>query len=274
MTIEVIRTSWFRRPSKTLAYEEHSPGRTCEAHAICGCTDMVTERPEGEPDSEVLQVQVKGVHRGLEAQASVSDRTLWSTFRWDQRPEDEAIRVDKSESERGRKAHAYFLFSPGRVGLEIYQPGYGRVDYFFGHIFLGNEVDISKLYNGHSPSKVVDLSKLSADALWVHDCSWGREAMRAFSDSPEAQNWRLWSRTAQDILAQTQHSLTQHSPTEDVHVIRAALEASGVEKLVAGLQEHLAALLGDFRQTEVFRLCDEIAEEIKPRRTERIECQT
>jgi len=260
MTIEIVRTSFFREHSKTLAYEEHSPGRVCEAHSICGCTDMVTERPEGEPESVQQQVLFKGTHRGLEAQVSLTDQTLWSTFRWDRHPEDESLRVEKSSWQKDEQDHAYFIFGPDLVRIELAMPGYGSTDYFFGKVFLGNKVDFSTLYNGHSPSKIVDASKVSADALWVHDCSWGHEAMRVLQSS-EAQDWRSWSGVAKDILAQTPSSLT-----EDVHVLRAALEASGVEKLVAGLQEYLAALLGDFRQTETFRLCDDIAEKIKPRR--------
>jgi hypothetical protein len=260
MTIEVIRTSFFSKPPKTLAYEEHSPGRKCEAHSICGCTDMVTERPEGEPAEVKQQVLFKGTHRGFEGTVNITGQALWSTFRWDRRPEDEAIRVDKSD--RGGQDHACFMFSPGRVNLEIAIPGYGRVDYFFGHIYLGNKVDFSTLYNGHSPSRIVNAEKVSAETLWVHNCSWGHEAMKVFLDSREAQDWRSWFRAVEEVLAQTQHSLT-----EDVHGIRAALEASGVEKLVVGLQEQLATLLRDFRQTETYRLCDEVAEKIKPQRS-------
>lgn len=261
MTIEVVRTSFFRPGDKILAYEEHSSGCKNEAHSICGCTDMVTERPEGKPEEVKQRVLFKGTHRGLEGTVSItSQETLWSTFRWDRRPEDEPLRVDKSDG--GRRDHAYFMFSPGRVNLEITMPGYGLVDHFFGHIFLGNKADFSTLYNGHSPSKVVNAEKVSAGTLWGHDCSWGREAMQVFPDSREAQDWRSWFRTVEEVLAQTQHGLT-----EDVHGIRAALEASGVEKLVAGLQEQLATLLGDFRQTETYRLCDEVSMRVKPQRS-------
>ena len=268
--IEIIRDSYFNSKGlgKTLVWEQHSPGRICVDHVLCGCTNQVAKRPEGKPDRITQQIEIKV----NDSKAfSLRRNELTVKFWKERRPEDEAARVYKYNGpdlyrdpqtgkfiERPRRDQTYFDFTNDNVlNLQVPIIGYGSMDVFFGHIYFGNEVDISRLYNGWLPSEVVDLDKLRPDDIWVHNCTFGHEVMQVFPrGTEEAERWKRYFKEVGDLLALTKEA--REDTDADVHRLRADLESHGFAKLAIDFMNQLEASLVDFKQSMTFQLCDEV----------------
>jgi hypothetical protein len=176
---------FFDGDDRTLRFVEHAPADVHETdHDVCGCTRNVIERPSGKPH-EVRPVIV--LHARRDPFTIEFDLTSqWLTFKFDeplpavQDAAHPANRKMRSHFHGIKKPdpHAYFMFGENKLNIEIALDGYGLTDCFFAHVFIGNKVDTSTMMNGHSPSRIVDLSKIGADDVWVHDCICGPEAMR------------------------------------------------------------------------------------------------
>ena len=243
-TINVVRSNfWYSPNEKTQGFIEHSTEKPHENRDVCNCTRHVTIRPAGTPDEVHQEITVIGEHDLMNSEFRLGSK--WSVFRW------------------GDK-HAYFMFRPDGINIEISLPGYGSVGCFFSHLFLGNRVDISKLMNGHSPSRIVDLSSMSPDDLWVHDCNWGNEAVRIFPESDETSEWRARLATAERITSNTKKYVADL--TSGVHDVRAAVEQDTFLDEVRFLQERLARVVGSLRDTTMFRLSDEVRLESRTQR--------
>lgn len=186
MNLQLDRYSFWRTRQGTLRHAEHCPPKADHEHQLCNCTRHVTERPEGVPDqiqpSVEWTVQMGKYRVQLRAVAGKVYFTLrWTrdvphVSRWGTRTED----------------HAYFWFDPERRHLQVEVTGTGdseEIDCSFASVFFGNEADISTLFNGWKPSEIVNLAQIAPEAVWVHHCNGGCEAME-FLPEPEATEWR------------------------------------------------------------------------------------
>jgi hypothetical protein len=59
---------------------------------------------------------------------------------------------------------------------------------FSCNLYFGHDLDTSRLYNGHSPTKI-DLSAMDG-RVWMHQCEFGCEVTRALTEEYEIQGWR------------------------------------------------------------------------------------
>lgn len=166
--------------------------------------------------------------------------------------------------------HAYFWYRLPKetsIQVEITLQGYGNVDHFFANVLKGNAVDGSRLYMGHSPSKIFDPSKVDPNALYVYGSGWGPEALRYFEDPKEIA---LWNETFRLVsFVQSRVAVYAEDYTTPVDVIRSRLEEdqSLLDACVA-TRELLAPIAAKLKETELFRVGDEVDQECRRRKAD------
>lgn len=247
--ISIERLSFFRvTGGGVLRFAEHAPEGSGKAHAECNCTKSVRTRPTGSP----VQIQQEFYVEGDGWSFRLAQR--WCTF-----------------GELGGNEHAYIIFSKdfNNAQIEVVPvPGCGLTDAFFGHVYLGNCVDVSEFYNGFAPSRVVKLDEIYPHQVWTHACCFGKEAVRSFSDDgAEAGIWRerfLRAATVDRFLRSYRNgTLTPVSDlrdrlTADVTLIT---EVQALHDLLQPL-----SIVEELQQTETFRLCEEARQQVEPRK--------
>lgn len=156
--------------------------------------------------------------------------------------------------------HAYVIFDgqQEKAKIEVGSPGFGLIGYVMLDLFLGNRVDISRLYNGHSPSRVVDLSKIAPDQVWIYM----DEMMRILGDAEEITAARTAFRLAREVrrLARP-HLMARHTSVDDV---RNAVESD--DALLASatdVRRVLSRFALDIESTDLFRLAKEMEAELE-----------
>lgn len=180
-SIQVDRYSFWISAAGNLRWAEHYPKAAytgVESH-VCCCTKNAQEKPSGDP------TQIKQSISYLDADTSV-EFVLWPSC-W------LIVRG------RGRGPHTYFMFGENSVKIEIVRegsnaPGMQSLDdgsqVFFAHLYTGKNVDTSKFFNGHSPSRLAQIHELKDHDVWAHWSGFGSEAMRVLSSDVERMFWR------------------------------------------------------------------------------------
>jgi hypothetical protein len=253
--ITLSRYSFFQDPGhQTLRFSEHSPGHEEGDHAVCNCTRNVTEKPEGDPTHVSQDVSFTREINGRQVEYRLTGQ---------------AIYLDAKKCEPGSRRlisfdddHAAFDFHrPNTLNVYVPVPGH-RLGMFHAYLFLGNQIDISTLMNGHSPSRVVKLDKIGAEDLWLHECFWGHEGVTLFDQhSAETASWRALIRMAQDIHQRSAKLRTDL--TTDVHVLRAAFESDqALCQDVYGLMDRVAVIRENIKQMEVFPLATQLYDSV------------
>ena len=99
-------------------------------------------------------------------------------------------------------------------------PGFGLIGVVLPRVYLGNQIDTSRFFNGHSPSRVVDLGKITTDQVWLHG---PKDALRPLDDPGETAALREAFQCASEVRRCARpHSLSQTTP---VDAVRMAVEA-------------------------------------------------
>lgn len=238
--IQVLRNSYYDTPSgHSLNYVEADPH---EEHPheglICGCTTAVTQKPQGKPANQTQDFSF------ISGDFSFSLTRGHATFR-----------------ELGHPGgHAYFWYRMPETSIqvEITLPGYRNGDHFFANLMQGNAIDVSRLFNGHSPSKVLEMDKLSPEDLYVHRCSIRTgEAMRFFENPEEKALWKETFRLVDLACGQVlPYAEDYETPVE---VLRARMESDSViVESSRALRDLLDPIQSQLRKTELFRLGDQI----------------
>lgn len=245
--IKVSRTSFFQSPTGgTLAYSEHSPEQPEEhEHQVCNCTKVVNTRPEGEPYQTRLDIEAHTQTQGLNAEFNLTN--LCFTLRWGE------------ANERGyQDDHSRFGFHPEQhsAQIEICIPGYDPIpgykkplNYFITNLYLGNQIDISHFFNGHSPSRIVDLSRLQPNTLWVHK-NFFPERMAILPNTDEASSWRKCF-----DLIQVLHKRThQHKAASDNldHIRKLVSEDLNILFTLDYITEWLVHITKNIKDTDLF----------------------
>jgi len=260
MTLQVTRYSFFKTIEGTLRFTEHVPPKAECDHPICNCTKNVSTRPIGTPSEVTQSIRLTPLQLGrLSTEFGLENG--WLTFRWEMTPEDIAKCIYDADR---RDPHAYFMFNPNQrsVRLEIMVPGYGLTDYFFADLYLGNEIDVSRFINGHSPSKIVNLAGCSHTDLWLHKCNWGVERVRVLSNG-EADAWRDTFSLMEKLnhLMKKYKGAAIHWPIEDVWAdVNSNLEIFETAHRVADFCEQIVL---ELPTTQLFHLQREIDQELK-----------
>lgn len=183
--IKVKRNLYFlTKENGYLRYSESSPEeKECEHH-VCNCTKAVSEKPDGEPKQNQQYIEF---FKDNKFKVGLSADGCQFTLRL---PGNTWLAWGK-EGKSTSSNHAYFWFKKNyALYIEITKEGYNETNCFFGHMYFGNKVDISSFFNGHSPSRIVNLEKVGSEELWMHYCSFGSEKVISLRECEETTLWR------------------------------------------------------------------------------------
>lgn len=265
METRVTRYSFFRDKHAFTRFDEHSPP-LCVAevpHAICDCTRSVEDRPAGEPESVSqiidfvetigpykmrLEMTIAHHGHGIASEETIADLRRDDNLIkfWIHWPRKEGVPAPSKMIHGLREdEHAYFWFlRPDHLKVDVTGTGdHDDLDCTLGNVLFGNAVDVSTFFNGHSPSRVVDLSKIAPDDVWVHHCTIGDEAQAKLEDGREAACWREFKRHA-DLI----RSLIAPINAIDVGVDEVRERASvPAEQAIASCFAYLEAVLYGFQ---------------------------
>lgn len=233
----VERHSFYTGENKKIRYSEYWPSKQHEDRNICGCTREVSKRPNGNPDQITQDVTIYG--DGWDFKLF----TPWLTFR----------------KEKQQDPHAYFIFwkKDKSLKVEVVEP-YTMADFdnkvFIGDMFLGNEINIGDFFNGHSPSKIVNLSEINPNDLWTHCCS-GEEAYSIINNCPdEIDLWRDVIEKGYLLRKSVGPYLNEHNlSVENIYYL---VEQQQFSKLAEEIKTKLEpySTLKAIKQTEFFRM--------------------
>jgi hypothetical protein len=128
-------------------------------------------------------------------------------------------------------------------------------------MYFGNKIDISHMFNGHSPSRIVKLEDISPDDVWLH-YSIGGEAMDFFSPSEEAKMWKGIYKEGLRVMEITDPYIDDQERT--VSEIRSSvvtnLELLG---LVDSLKRKLVGVLDNLQETELYRRGNKVSQTVR-----------
>jgi hypothetical protein len=262
--IRVFRDSFFAVPSHgSLRWTEASPESAHRHSFECGCTVNADRRPSGQPEQVRQEIRIVWEDCVIRIEDEVS--CPWVTFRKAGDAETWIDRYASGEAE-GDEDHTYFRFEDHEhsVSVAVTSLGFGLIGVVLTHVHLGNQIDTSRFFNGHSPSRVVDLGSIATDQVWIHGHPH-EDAMRFLGDSGETAVLReVFQRASEVRRLARPHALGQTAP---VDAVRVAVEAD--HALVGGATE-LRRLLRPFafaiEGTELFRQAGEIEAEAEESR--------
>lgn len=261
VVVRAERYSFYRTPKGTLRYAEHSPEMFHPDKQLCNCTKNVCERPPGDPNSVQQFIYFEQALGRYAFKLSLDYKGFpWFTYRWDGPTTGWKFKHSLMERESG-KSQAYFMLDvnghKGNINVQVDLPGYGRTDCFFGHIYFGNQADISTIMNGHSPSRIVDLKKVPDDQIWAHSCNFGHEAVSPFRKSTETEQW--WEvKRAVDAISHSAAAYNQDLASSVDGIRLQVLDDDPMLNRVAMVSDWFVKVLDNLKTTEMFRACDEV----------------
>jgi hypothetical protein len=223
-----------------LRWIETSPPHEHDLHE-CNCTKNAKERPSGEPKTIQQTVTLSTVECSLYLGMN------WLTF-----------------GKLGGEDHTYFRFHSRersvRIEMTLPGPPQGLVNAFFANLYHGNAIDTSCFINGHSPTSL-DLSDLG-EKYWLHACWWGQEGVRLLSDKSEMELWNKAFTLYERIRQISEPLLFDH--VSSVDDVRDHLETKADLLLdFETLRDVLLPLVTDMRSSELFRLGNELDQEVE-----------
>lgn len=244
LNVTVERNLMFEgRHGRTQHYWESYPPNN-KPRFQCGCTDHVTERPEGKPLGQTVAVCWSGrmgryrFMVNMTQDSKAPHFTIW----WD--------KAEPSE-DRPKEDHAYYWWKPDGLKVEVTGTGdHGDTDCTFGGVHFGNEVDTSRFLNGHSKT-TMDLSSLKPDDVWAYKCNWGDERLEHFRPGEETDGWRLAYRETRRIAEQAATYL--QFDQDVVELQAAAVEDGKLTKMVKSILVWLITVTEHFKTTELYR---------------------
>lgn len=256
--IRVFRDSFFAVPSRGhLRWTEASPESAHRHSFEYGCTVNADQRPSGAPEQVRQEIRIVWEDCVILIEDAVFGP--WVMFR---KAGDTEAWIDRWAIGDDRD-HAYFMFNDHEysVRVEVTSPGFGLIGVVSTSVYLGNQIDTSRLGHGQAPSRGIDLGKITTDQVWLHGPA---DAMRHLDDPGEIAAFRAAFQRASEVrrLARL-HALAQTTP---IDAVRVAVEA---DHALADAATELRRLLHPFalaiEGTELFRRAGEIEAEAEER---------
>lgn len=157
--LSVERTSFFHDESsrRTLAFHESAPHRDEDGHFNCGCTQHVSDRPDGEPFQVQTSVMWRDKVGGVEAEYDIAKG--FYTLRW-----------EEPGAGRGNRPHLYLWWTSSECcKVEMCVPGvsFPGVDAILTTVILGRTD--RKLFNGMEKSRLPAVTSMDDGAIWMHN---------------------------------------------------------------------------------------------------------
>lgn len=249
MKVEVTKTHIFKGEGKALRFIESTKESPQNRFTCSCCSEKVSERPTSRLLSTSVVIEAFDKVGIYDVEVQLDKRAYSYVIRWDD-------------------FHAYFTFPVSKKPYNdyhcrfgIYCKDYGYVDYFMGNVFKGRHVDVTTLMNGHSPSRIINLNEIQEDDIWVHDCSWGKEAIKFFDNGEEKQKW-----TSLFKFHEYRYELHRFRPEAEftIHEIQELVtDCKDTLARISENVEYFISIIENLKSTELFKLQSEIHSEIR-----------
>lgn len=191
MNCQLTRYNFFQDAyGGNLRFDECSPPQKCEEHQICNCTRVVSKRPKGKPKSFTNHIEffeeINGQKFEFNFNCPPGDQSRHFTFYW---------KEDGVEN-----PHAYFWCErKNSMHIEISMKGHHEWDCVLADMFFGDKVDTSKLFHGHSPSKIVNVTtKIGKDDVWLHE-DFNEEIVEFMQPCQETSDWKKFNKISMQL---------------------------------------------------------------------------
>lgn len=258
MRIEATKTSFYEGEHQHLKFIETTDTKEC-SHFGCNCTKTVSEKPTTRLTSVQNSVDLY-LKRG-KYDISICLNNGAYTFRWD----------DKHAYFWMKYVDFYKCWAEKGIQISISKNEWTPEDYFQSIMFLGPHVNISTLMNGHCPSRVVDLTKIKTDDIWIHGCGdRGKESIRTLSNHDESDNWRRVIETSANISNLIVHRFKPEAEYTVFEIKDAVSKQKNLEESINFCVDFFIKVLDNLESTELFKLTKEINEDIYGRSTSSI----
>jgi hypothetical protein len=243
--VEVKRYEFFRDKNKNnVRFASCSPYKKCAELQVCNCTKQVSKRPKSMPEqvSTYCVMSKNFEDRKMEINFSGSFGGFCRK---------EIIYYVQWNDPEILKAHASFIWGKDSIYFEISKKDFGiSADIFIGFMFFGNTVDISTLLNGHSPSKIINLSNIKPKDIWFHCCSWGSEAISFIPAGKEKENWWKFYNNSQNIFNRSELYLT---PEFSVDEVRSNFEKDTfIQNIIQKNYDFIESILNNLSNTKLY----------------------
>jgi len=229
-----------------LRYSENSPEEKECDHQICNCTKAVSIRPDGEPTQKQQYIEyIKEYPKNSKFEkfeVTLSGDGCNFTLR---------IPGKHYYHKWTSNNHAYFWFKHDSLQIEITKPEFNEVGCFFGHMYLGNKIDISKFFNGHSKSRIVDLSKIGSNELWMHYNHSEGEKIISLRECKETDRWHEVF-TLQKEIAEKARTYENDYDSLVVDIRKRVKKEKGMLEKIETLREWFEKVFTNLDETEMF----------------------
>lgn len=256
--IKVTRSKIYHTINENLCFIESFPVTLQPIH-VCDCTQCINTQPVEKPIHTQQYFTYEKSTPKYNIKASLLDLRLvftWHTPNTNLQKEIYAIPENTGwfDSNKNPNSHAYFTLNNNSIRFEITLPGYQLVDCFMGNIYFGNNIDISKLMNGHSQSKIIQLDKIDPDSIWCHSCSLGNESMKTFNNDNEETQW--WNLKNDLLILKEWVDLFEFDkrPVEELQKHLSTI--SEIPNIIENQILFLTHIIENLTQTELFRCGD------------------
>lgn len=247
----VERYSFYYSSVGTRRFAEYDPPKKDCDHQVCNCTRNITIRPIEEPDQ--LSQTIKFIDKFGKYSLDFNLSSNWTNFGffWDEQPYEEGF--------RWKNPHASFDFNhvstaggklKNSISISIHKPGFSKNNYFFANVYFGNNIDISKFFNGHSESRIVKLETIKFDQVWCHSCGTSGKETMSFFVSKEANLWQqLYCHVSQIINITDSESLSKSVSEVNLKISN----NKELLNLILSSRDYLFYILNNLEETELFK---------------------
>lgn len=257
--VRIMRQSFYRSDTggSSATWTEHLPPLPLPSGARRSSPFDVDERPAGEPTDVRQEVRLSWPGCSIALEDGISQP--WVTFRRSGDAEEFHMRrtIGVADGE-GENDHAFFIFdgSQPSAKIEVASARLGVTGVLMTSVFVGNQIDASRLSGGLWPSSVVDLARIAKDQVWIHGAPW-IDAMRTVESIEEAS---ALSRAMQLAGELRRHTAPQVGDVGlPMRAIQRLIEGDPVAlALASSLRQLLEPFALDAEHTELFARAQEM----------------
>ncbi len=177
-------------------------------------------------------------------------------------------RKSKFETEAGARfqfdsnAHGYANTHGMNAGISV--PDHWLTDYFFGQLYRGNKVDMSRMMNGHAPSRfTAEVAALPSDAIWAYESHYP-EAMAVLSANEEPSRIHFVLDRIADIRRLMRAHVLEHQCDSVIDVRQRVELDNELLKNVELVAVALVKVVNTLQSTQFFKVCTALGEQVHP----------
>ncbi len=138
------------------------------------------------------------------------------------------------------------------IDLELPCRGYGPNDLFMATVYFGDQIDMSQLFNGHSPSRIMNAGTFKPSDVWTHVCVGGIESFRKLEVRQEKETWiafLLWWKKIFALTAKYHDDFT----TPVMEIQKKLQDDQKLNTMLYNIREFVGFIAENIKNFELFK---------------------